>query len=241
MNETPVRRGPSRTPFDKILNAMPLPAPPRAVIFDLDGVIIDSEPLHERATLAAGAKLGVEVSDEVFDAFRGQTDEAIAAHLTQQAEHVDPEAFLDAKHAAYEALLEELTLMPQVLDFMEALRARTWPLALVTSTARHDQEQTFEQFDLAPYFQVVVTAGDVTQAKPHPEPYQQAVQRLEIEPAACLVVEDATHGVMAARRAGCMVVGFCSSFSARALDEAGAHHTVDRYEALARELGLEGV
>lgn len=218
---------------------MTFPTPPRAVIFDLDGVIIDSEPLHERATLAAGAQLGIEVSDDVFDAFRGQTDEAIAAHLAQQANHVDPEAFLAAKHAAYEALLDELTLMPEVIDFIEALHTWTRPMALVTSTARHDQERTFEQFDLAPYFAVVVTAGDVTQAKPHPEPYRQAVHRLEMEPAACLVIEDSTHGVTAARRAGCMVVGFCSSFPAHALNEAGAHHTVDRYRELARMLGIE--
>lgn len=213
---------------------------PHAVIFDLDGVIIDSEPLHERATRKAGAEHGIDVSDAVFDEFRGQTDEAIAAHLAQQAD-IDPASFLAAKHAAYEALLDELTLMPQVLDFIDALDERGLPLALVTSGAPHDQQRVFEQFGLTPYFQVVITAADVTQAKPHPEPYQQAVQQLAMDAGACLVVEDSTHGVVAARRAGCTVVGFCSSFSASALENAGAHLTVEQYEELAQALHMEAL
>lgn len=208
----------------------------RAVIFDLDGVIIDSEPLHEQATRAAGAEHGIDVPDAVFDAFRGQTDDAIAAHLAEQADGVAPEAILAAKHAAYEALIDDLTLMPRVLDFIQALSAQHRPLALVTSAARHDQERTFARFDLASYFRVVVTAGDVTQAKPHPEPYQQAVRRLGMASAACWVIEDSTHGVTAARRAGCQVVGLCSSFTAGALKEAGAHHTVQAYDELIRAL-----
>jgi HAD superfamily hydrolase (TIGR01509 family) len=207
-----------------------------AVIFDLDGVIIDSEPLHERATRAAGAEHGIDVPDAVFDAFRGQTDEAIAAHLAERADDVAPSAILAAKHAAYEALIDDLTLMPRVLDLIQALTAQRRPLALVTSAARRDQERTFARFDLAPYFRVVVTAGDVSQAKPHPEPYQQAVQRLEIAPSACWVIEDSTHGVTAARRAGCHVVGFCSSFAAPALKEAGAHHTIHAYDELIHAL-----
>lgn len=208
---------------------------PRAFIFDLDGVIINSEPLHERATRLACRQHGIDVPDRVFDSFRGQTDRDIMRHLVRDAS-VEPETLLAAKHDAYEALLDELTLMPGALDFIGGLDEHAFPLALVTSTARHNQERTFAQFDLTPYFDAVVTADDVERAKPHPEPYRRAVQQLSMEPAACMVIEDSTHGVTSARRAGCMVVGLCSSFSAEALREAGAHQTVETYDELARFL-----
>ena len=163
------------------------------------------------------------------------------AHLAERSDGVDAETLLDAKHAAYAALHDELALMPGVLDFLQALDAQGLPMALVTSATRRDQERTFDQFNLASYFRVVVTADDVAYAKPHPAPYQQAVQQLEDAPSACWVVEDATHGVTSAQRAGCHVVGLCSSFAAGDLASAGAHVTVATYDELAEHLGLEPV
>lgn len=216
---------------------MPLPRTPRAFIFDLDGVIIDSEPLHEKAMRAACAQYDISVPDRVFDEYRGQTDRVISTHLTRQAStSVDPEALLAAKNDAYDELFDELTPIPGSVDLIHALDERAIPLALVTSATRRDQQRTFEQFGLDSYFQVIVTADDVEQTKPHPEPYQRAVQQLNLPTSACLVLEDSTRGVKSARRAGCMVVGLCSSFSADALQEAGAHHTVEQHCELTKRL-----
>lgn len=212
---------------------MLLPRTPRAFIFDLDGVIIDSEPLHEQAMRVACAQYDIALPDRIFDEFRGQTDRALVTHLAQQVSaSVDPETLLAAKHDMYDALLGELTLIPGVVDFIQAQNERALPLALVTSATRDNQERTFEQFGLDPYFTAIITADDVEQTKPHPEPYQRAVQQIGVAASACLVLEDSTHGVESARRAGCMVVGLCSSFSAAALQEAGAHLTIERYDEL---------
>jgi HAD superfamily hydrolase (TIGR01509 family) len=219
---------------------MSLSTPFGAFIFDMDGVIIDSEPLHERATRAASARHGIDVPDGLFDRFRGQTDKALMAHLAQRASDVDAASLLEAKHAAYASLHDELTLLPGVRHFLDILDTQHIPMALVTSAARHDQERTFEQFGLTPYFRTVVTADDVDHAKPHPAPYQQAVRELGLDPSTCWVVEDATHGVESARRAGCRVVGLCSSFSAEALNTAGADVVVDTYPELADRLGIDG-
>lgn len=209
---------------------------PRAFIFDLDGVIIDSEPLHERAIRVVCARHDIEVPDRLFDTFRGQTDRDLMEHLARKRS-VDPAVLLAAKHDAYEALHRELTLMPGVLNVLDGLEARGRPLALVTSSVRRNQRQTFERFGLTPYFDAVVTADDVKRAKPHPEPYQRAVELLGVAASACCVVEDSTHGVTSARRAGCMVVGLCSSFSESALQAAGAHRTVESYDELMHHWG----
>lgn len=212
---------------------MSLPRPPHAFIFDLDGVVIDSEPLHEQALRSACAAWDLDVSDALFDEFRGRTDRAIAVHLAEQAPAtVDAEALLAAKHEAYDALLDELTLIPGVTDFIEMLDARGLPLALVTSATQHDQRRTFERFGLHGHFPIVVTADDVEQTKPHPQPYRRATDQLGIAASACVVVEDSARGVESARRAGCTVVGLCSSFPAETLRDAGAHLTVERYDAL---------
>jgi len=127
----------------------------------------------------------------------------------------------------------------QPLPRLRAECGRPSALGLTTSATRRDQQRTFALFDLTPYFAVVVTADDVTHPKPNPEPYLTTAQRLDVTPASCLVIEDSTHGVMSAQRAGCTVAGLATSFSAERLVEAGALVAATDFGTLAHHLSLE--
>lgn len=211
-----------------------------AVIFDLDGVLIDSEPLHERAKQVVVDAHGLEVPTEAFEAFLGKTDRDIFTYIvdTYGDGTADVEALIDAKQAAYRDLIGELTMVDGARAFLEAVAAR-YPTALATSAVRRNQELAFERFDLMPFFEAVVVAEDLTHHKPHPEPYLTAAAGLARPPERCLVLEDSVNGIRSARAAGCTAVGLTTSFPADALREAGAHHVADSFAALADLFGRQ--
>lgn len=209
--------------------ASEMPRPVAAVIFDLDGVLINSEPHHLQAAYAALATFGVDAPEGFFDAFIGKTDGVLFSHAAKVfGLQQDCAALVAAKHAAYEAAFDQVKPMPGVLPLLDALRDASLPLALATSATAENQQMAFKEFGLAPYFRAVVTSADVTHTKPHPEPYQRAAQKLGLAPAACYVMEDSLNGIRSAARAGCTPIGFTSSFPAQDLLEAGAVATVDR-------------
>jgi beta-phosphoglucomutase-like phosphatase (HAD superfamily) len=109
-------------------------------------------------------------------------------------------------------------------------------MALTTSAPRELQELAFGQFDLSGYFGVVVTGDDVSQGKPHPEPYLKTAEKLGRAPSHCVVVEDSTNGVRSAKAAGCPTVGLATSFSAETLAAAGSDLTVATFSELQKAL-----
>jgi beta-phosphoglucomutase len=113
------------------------------------------------------------------------------------------------------------------------VRGQVGALALVTSSLRQNQEFAFAKFGLAPLFDVVVTAADVTHAKPHPEPYLTAVVRLGIPATDCLVIEDSLHGIASAQAAGCRTIGLATSYRPQVLAEAGADFVCQSYDEVA--------
>ena len=210
----------------------------KAIIFDMDGVIIDSEPLHEKAQRIVFSQYELSVPSTVFSAFKGKTEADVFGHVveTYADNRVDASELIALKHDVYSQLMGELQLIDGAKALIERLVERGVPLGLTTSATRRDQQRTFALFDLHAFFNVVVTADDVTNPKPDPEPYLTTARRLDIAPDSCLVIEDSTHGVLAAQRAGCTVIGLPTSFSTERLMQAGAHLAVDGYDQLARYL-----
>jgi beta-phosphoglucomutase-like phosphatase (HAD superfamily) len=123
---------------------------------------------------------------------------------------------------------------------LAASRRRFSALALTTSATRRDQEQIFQRFNLGRWFDAVVTAEDIRRAKPDPEPYLKTAAKVGLDPSLCLVVEDSTHGIRAAKRAGCWAVGLTTAFTAEELRRAGADAVVDSFAELAALLDLGG-
>lgn len=208
-----------------------------AIILDMDGVLIDSEPLHEKTARLALAPYGIEVPDALFQQFRGKTAIEFYRHMaeTYPDRALVPEDVHAEKQRLYHDRIGELELIPGVRAFIE--HVRSWcKLGLTTSGLRENQRKVFDAFDLHPLFAATIAADDITRPKPHPEPYQKTVEQLDVRPDTCLVVEDATSGVQSARGAGCTVVGLTTTFSADDLLDAGAAYTIDHFDELTERL-----
>ena len=145
---------------------------PQAIIFDLDGVIIDSEALHNQAVAAALARYGVTLPAAVFDEFMGIPDAVFLAHAnrTYLGGAVPMDELMAEKQRAFLAAAAQVRAVPGALDFIAQVRPALQGIGLATSSLRANQELAFAQFALAPFFDVVITVEDVQRTKPDPSP-----------------------------------------------------------------------
>lgn len=210
-----------------------------ALLLDMDGIVIDSEPLHEEAQQLVFRDFNLDVPESVLPSFKGMTEQDVFTRivLDYARENGDVATLIAAKERAYRKLLTDVTLIPGALSFIRNAHGR-FRIALTTSSVRMDQTFAFEKFGLAPYFEAIVTAEDIINPKPHPQPYLKTAEKLGLDPADCLVVEDSLNGVKSAIGAGCTVAGMTTSFRRRELEQAGAHFTIDTYDELAERLGM---
>ena len=215
----------------------------RGIILDLDGVVVDTEALHLEATEIVFARYDLRLPDGGPAAYVGRTDRDIFTEVVQA--HGDRSLSVDelllVKHEVYGSITDRMRPVHGAMEFVRAVAASSLGLALATSSIKLNQTRAFERFNLAPFFDAVVTADDVSRTKPDPEPYLLAASRLSLEPAECLVVEDSFNGVRSASQAGCYVVGLTTSFEADRLTEAGADLAYDSFEPLYDHIKLRRV
>jgi beta-phosphoglucomutase len=206
----------------------------RAIIFDLDGVVIDTEPLHREAKQSAFSEFGLAVPDHLYAEFQGRSDRDMAEYVVGAygPASLDFAEVLARKHAIFESMEPRLRPVAGALDFIHRARARCEKLALATSATRHNQEIAFARFALSGCFDAVVTAEDVARTKPHPDPYLRAVEKLGVPASACLVIEDSPNGILSAKAAGCYVTGILTSFSRSRLVEANPDHIAQSFAEL---------
>jgi HAD superfamily hydrolase (TIGR01509 family) len=182
-----------------------LPRKPLAVVFDLDGTLIDSEALVKDAHFAACAELGVAMSDAQFLSLVGMHREANDLQLKGYFGDDFPlETFIGLTRAHVGDRVAPLK--PGALELMDALDALALPFGLATSSRRPWVERHFTAHALTPRFRAVVTRQDVIEGKPHPEPYLHASKLLGAAPEHVLALEDSYAGVTSAHAAGCMTV-----------------------------------
>lgn len=195
----------------------------RAVIFDVDGVLIQSMERHFEAYEAAFAPRGVVVTREEVFANEGRRSREVLEAIAQDRGLALTPAELDAlakrKQEVY-ASFGRLPFYPGVEGLVASLRARGLRLAAVTGTSRVNVDTHLGP--LTRSFDVIVTADDVKRTKPHPEPYLAALAKLDVDAADAVVVENATLGVRSARAAGLRVIAVTSTLPAEALKEADA-------------------
>jgi HAD superfamily hydrolase (TIGR01509 family) len=203
------------------------PAIPRFsnILFDMDGVLINSEPLHEFTLLELSGQFGRRFENESeLQQFKGLPEVSIASLLKEIFPAVTLENH-EITRLRLELLLANFHVVEMIegaLEFVKRCKAASFRLGLTTSAARIIQQLAFEKFGLAKYFDAVVTGEDIKRGKPDPEPYLLTAGRLTQPASACMVIEDAVSGVISGKAAGCFVVGITTSFPANDLAAAGA-------------------
>ncbi len=198
----------------------------RGVIFDMDGVLIDSEEYICRAAIEFLASRGVEAKPEDFIPFVGAgEDRYIGGVAEKYGLSLDLEEAKRETYTIYGRLIHgRLGPLPGAREFVSRCRGRGLKLAVASAADLMKVEMNLREIGFPPgAFDVVVTGSDVTHKKPHPEIFLAAAAKLGLEPRECLVVEDAVNGVRAAKAAGCRCLGILTSFSAEDLHEADWH------------------
>ncbi|MGR3500801.1 HAD family hydrolase [Pseudaestuariivita sp.] len=179
---------------------------PKAIIFDLDGTLVDSERPGQVSGLEAFHAMGVPADAEFMLSLVGKDGVAGRALVREKFGEVDFAELDRLWTQANRANLEHLQAMPGALKVLTALKAHGLPVAVATSSQRPGATAKLAKVGLTALVGLVITRDDVENAKPHPEPYLKAAAALGVDPQTCLAVEDTPTGVAAALAAGCRVL-----------------------------------
>lgn len=184
----------------------------RAVAWDIDGTLIDSEPLHQRGLLEASLGLGADLSDLGPDPFRGVNAPDIWTMLKPRFRPgARFEAWITAIEAYYVEHASELEPVPGALEAMRALRARGVAQACVSNSGRTIVDANIKALGIGDLISFSLSLDDVSRGKPDPEPFRETARRLGAKPEATVAVEDSDPGARSARAAGLFVVGYAPS------------------------------
>jgi HAD superfamily hydrolase (TIGR01509 family) len=185
-----------------------LPFQPSAVIFDMDGLIFDTEALYRDAVMAAAAENLVEMPLSLYLSTIGLSGDATQTLLSRHFEQdFNFEAFWTSATRHFHIMSEtQLRLKPGVVELLDFLDDAELPLAIATSSSHRDVQHHLATHGLLERFKTIVAREDYHLGKPHPDPFLKAASLLEVAPQLCLALEDSHNGVRAASRAGMMTV-----------------------------------
>jgi HAD superfamily hydrolase (TIGR01509 family) len=206
-----------------------------AVIFDMDGVLIDSGAHHRAAWRALLAELGEEPAHpEYWRLTIGRpSEEALPLLLGRRVPEHESWRLARRKRDLYVSFARAgMVSVAGVREFVAALSRLGIPRAVGTSASRFDVDRMLVGVGLRRHFDVIVTADDVTLGKPDPEVYELAAARLGIPAEACIVFEDSLVGIVAARRAGMRAIGVTTAHSEEELRQAGAESVIADFEGI---------
>ena len=214
------RRGPDR--------GGGIAVPLRAIVFDCDGVLVDSEPIHLKAFQDVLEGEGIEITrDDYINKYLALDDKSCFQTIfKEKGRELSPQqldSLMKKKAVAYARATKggNLLVFPGVPEFVMAA-SQSYPLAVASGALKEEVEQALEAAGIRPYFEAIVTADDVANGKPHPEPYLRALDLLNasgkrptpISARECVVIEDARHGVVAAHAAGMKCAAISTSHPA---------------------------
>jgi beta-phosphoglucomutase len=190
-----------------------------AVLFDMDGVLVDSEPVINAAAITGLAEYGVISKPEDFHPFVGAGEDR---YIGGVAELYGVPYKLEMKTRVYEIYLElvpeRIKVFEGVKELLSSLQTAGHKMALASSADRIKIDANLKAADISPdYFAAIISGDDVERKKPAPDIYLQAAERISAVPEHCVVIEDALNGIMAAKGAGMKCIAVASSFSAEQL------------------------
>jgi beta-phosphoglucomutase len=195
----------------------------KGVLFDMDGVLVDSESFICKAAIMMFGELGIEVKPEDFQPFVGMGENRYIGGVAElHGIKVDIQKVKARTYEIYQKIVRgKLSPLPGALQFISRCRNKGYRLALATSADTIKMEVNLKEIGLSRNsFNTIITGLDVSKKKPFPDIYIKAAENLGLKPEECLVVEDAVSGIKAARAAGCKCLAVTSSFRAEDLKEA---------------------
>ncbi len=189
----------------------------KAVLFDMDGVIVDSEPLHHKAYHCMFKDIDIEVSKALYDSFTGQSTLSICEQLCLEYNlNTTPETLVDIKRKHFKYLFEndsDFKLIDGVLDLIKDYHSNGLKLVLASSASMITINNIFSRFNLDEYFLAKLSGADLKASKPHPEIFEKAAEASGFKTSECIVIEDSTNGIVAAKAANIFCVAFKSPHS----------------------------
>jgi beta-phosphoglucomutase len=205
----------------------------RGVVFDFDGVIVDSHPVHMRAWKKFFNVAGKTVSEEelhfVLDG--GKRDDILRHFMGD----LDADQIVECglqKEQWFREEVSHVRTADGLLDFLQDLQSEGLALAIASSGSKSRIHFLLDRFDLREIFRVVITGDEVEQGKPHPAVFLKAALQLRVDPSELMAFEDAVSGVRAARSAGMKCIGIAQPDRATILLAAGANHVVPDFRSL---------
>lgn len=183
----------------------------------MDGVIVDTEPLHRKAYFQMFADLGIEVSEELYTTFTGASTKKVSNTLIErfQLENT-PEELAIVKRKYFKQYFygdADFNLIPGVKNLIENYFENNIKLVLASSASMTTIDMVFEKFDLGKYFLGKISGADLKESKPHPEIFLLASEIADEKRESCMVIEDSTNGIMAAHSAGIFCTAYKSEHS----------------------------
>lgn len=187
---------------------MILPRAVRGVVFDMDGLLVDSEVVFRDAMMKAARSLGRDLPLKVFLSMVGAPwEQNRDLALDHFGEGFDADAWrAEYQRIAHAEIAAGVVLKQGVIEILDLLESRQLPRAVATSSSHAAVERQLGASGIVPRFQAIVARGDYARGKPAPDPFLMAAERLGVDPAACLALEDSHNGVRAAHAAGMMTV-----------------------------------
>lgn len=189
----------------------------KGVIFDMDGVIVDTEPLHKKAFLKMFSDIGIEVSKELYGTFTGKATLSICRELCSRfGLSQSPESLMELKRKYFNEIFEDdltLSLLDGVFPLINDYYNHGLKLILASSASMDNINRIFDRFQLDQYFSAKLSGADLKESKPHPEIFIKAANAAGEVASECMVIEDATNGIKAARAANIFCVGYRSANS----------------------------
>lgn len=186
----------------------------KAVLFDMDGVIVDTEPLHRKAYFNMFEDVKIDVSETLYDSFTGQATLPICRTLCEHFSLSEsPEHLVSTKRKHFKYLFEtdsSLILLDGVHDLIKNYHDNGLTLVLASSASMPNINRIFDRFDLNKYFKAKISGADLKASKPHPEIFIKAAELAGEHGKNCMVIEDSTNGIKAAKAANIYCVGFKS-------------------------------
>lgn len=208
---------------------------PKAIIFDMDGVIVDTEPLHGKAYRQMFDEVGLDVSDALYHSFTGQSTDNISKRLVDHFKLDLPFSHLtQVKRNYFNQLFDndpDLKLIDGFYERLQEYHSAGLPIVVASSASMDNINRVFNRFDLNPFFKAKFSGADVPKSKPHPELFLKAAAATGYGTSECMVIEDSTNGVKAAHAAGIFCVGFNSEHS-KDQDYSLANVVVEHFEEI---------